>query len=165
MKTGKLAIRSLAAVIFVAAIGAALFYWLEGPAKAIANLEGASREDVWSAFLCRAPLYTQKAKGDLPDLSWAELWGLTRPGRGFDCTEGSSLESSVQYSATASEADRKAGARIFHERCSACHGVNGSGGPFAPSLTRPDYDHGDSDLAIYKVLRDGVPGTGMQARI
>lgn len=163
MKTGKLAIRSLAAVIFVAAIGAALFYWLEGPAKAIANLEGASREDVWSAFLCRAPLYTQKAKGDLPDLSWAELWGLTRPGRGFDCTEGSSLESSVQYSATASEADRKAGARIFHERCSACHGVNGSGGPFAPSLTRPDYDHGDSDLAIYKVLRDGVPGTGMQS--
>ena len=51
----------------------------------------------------------------------------------------------------------------FRERCSGCHGVDGSGSPFAPALTRSQYNHGDSDLAIYKVLRDGVPGTAMQS--
>ena len=88
---------------------------------------------------------------------------MTLPGRGYHCTEGSSLEFSFQFSTDAGEDDRKEGARIFHERCSGCHGVDGSGSPFAPSLTRSQYNHGDSDLAIYKVLRDGVPGTGMQS--
>jgi alcohol dehydrogenase (cytochrome c) len=37
------------------------------------------------------------------------------------------------------------------------------GGTFAPALTRSQYAHGDSDLAIYKVLRDGIPGTAMQS--
>lgn len=163
MKIKKLAMRGVAAAILLGVIGVASFYWLEGSVRSTPNLYDDSSAHVWSALLCRAPLYLQKAKEELPGLSWGELWGLTRPGRGFVCTEGSSLESSVQYSVTASEDDRKAGAGIFHERCSACHGVNGSGGPFAPSLTRPDYAHGDSDLAIYKVLRDGIPGTGMQS--
>jgi alcohol dehydrogenase (cytochrome c) len=163
MKIKKLAIRVLAAAILASAIGAASLYWWEGSAKSIVDLQNDSTGHTWNAFLCRAPLYLQKAKGELPDLSWAELWGLTRPGRGFVCTVGSSLESGIQYSATASEDDRKAGALIFHERCSACHGVNAAGGPFAPSLTLSDYSHGDSDLAIYKVLRDGIPGTGMQS--
>jgi alcohol dehydrogenase (cytochrome c) len=73
------------------------------------------------------------------------------------------LVASIRFSTNASEDDRKAGARIFHERCSACHGVDGSGGPFAPSLTRSQFNHGDSDLSIYEVLRDGIPGTGMQS--
>jgi alcohol dehydrogenase (cytochrome c) len=67
----------------------------------------------------------------------------------------------MQYSSYASEEDRSAGARIFRERCTGCHGVDGSGGPVGPSLTRPQYKHGDSDLAIYRVLRDGVSGTAM----
>ena len=91
-----------------------------------------------------------------------ELWELTRPGRGFDCTEGDSLEARIQYSSIAGEDDRKAGARIFRQRCSGCHGADGSGGSVGPSLTRSQYNHGDSDLAIYKVLRDGIPGTAMQ---
>ena len=136
MKIKNFALRGLAAAVLAGVIGAASLYWLQGSATSTADPALGSSGHVWSAFLCREPLYLQKAKGELPDLSWAELWGLTRPGRGFVCTEGSSLESSIQYSATASEDDRKAGARIFHERCSACHGVNGSGGPFAPSLTR-----------------------------
>ena len=163
MKIKNFALRGLAAAVLAGVIGAASLYWLQGSATSTADPALGSSGHVWSALLCREPLYLQKAKGELPDLSWAELWGLTRPGRGFVCTEGSSLESSIQYSATASEDDRKAGARIFHERCSACHGVNGSGGPFAPSLTRSAYNHGDSDLAVYKILRDGIPGTGMQS--
>jgi len=61
----------------------------------------------------------------------------------------------------ASEENRSAGARIFRERCTVCHGIDGSGGPIGPSLTRPQYKQGDSDLAIYQVLRDGISGTAM----
>jgi alcohol dehydrogenase (cytochrome c) len=161
MKLRKLAIRILAVAIFLGAIGAASFYWYLGSGKSIANL--GSSENIWNAVSCRAQLYVQKAKGEISDVSWAELWGLTLPGRGFLCVEGSSLEAGVQYSTNANDADLEAGADIFHERCSVCHGVDGSGGPFAPSLRRPQYNHGDSDLAIYKVLRDGIPGTGMQS--
>jgi alcohol dehydrogenase (cytochrome c) len=164
MKIKKLASLALIGVILVGMIGAPAFYWGLEPDKFAANPEGESnKERIWNAVSCRAQIYWQSARGEVPDLSWAELWGLTLPGRGYHCTQGSSLESSLQFSTDASEDDRKEGARIFHERCSGCHGVDGSGSPFAPSLTRSQYNHGDSDLAIYKVLRDGVPGTGMQS--
>jgi alcohol dehydrogenase (cytochrome c) len=104
----------------------------------------------------------QSAQGGGPELSWTEIWGLTLPGRGFDCTSGS-LGGGLNFSSIASEDDRKAGARIFRQQCRACHGTDGSGGPFAPSLARSQYDHGDSELAVYKVLRDGIPGTAMHS--
>ena len=163
MKFKNLAIRSLAAVILIGAIGAAALYWRIESGKSIVNQEGKTNEEIWSAVSCRAREYLQKAKGEVSELSWTELWGLTFPGRGFDCSEGGGLVASVKFSANASEDDRKAGARIFRERCSTCHGADGSGGPFAPALTRSQYDHGDSDLAIYEVLRDGIPGTAMQS--
>jgi hypothetical protein len=96
-----------------------------------------------NAVLCRARLYLQKAQGGVPELSWSELRELTFPGRGVHCTEGISLEASIHFSSNASEEDRSAGARIFRERCTGCHGVDGSGGPVGPSLTRPQYKHGD----------------------
>jgi alcohol dehydrogenase (cytochrome c) len=121
-------------------------------------------EKLWQGVSCRAKLFTQKAQGGHPDLSWTELWGLARLGNGFHCDEGRSLEFNLQFSSEAGEDDRREGARIFRERCTGCHGSDGSGGPHAPSLTRPGYKHGDSDLAIYKVLRDGVPGTAMPSQ-
>ena len=163
MTVKKRAFRILAAVILLAMIGAAALYWRLASAKSVADPDGVATENVWNSVLCRGQLYLQKAKGEVSDISWAELWGLTLPGRGYHCIEGNSFESSLQFSTDASEDDRQQGARIFHERCSVCHGVDGSGTPFAPSLLRPQYKHGDSDLAIYKVLRDGVPGTGMQS--
>ena len=89
-----------------------------------------------------------KAKGKIPEVSWTELWTLTRPGFGFNCIEGSSLEANLRYSTYATDEDRGIGARIFQRQCTACHGSDGSGGPHAPSLLRPEYNHGDSDLAI-----------------
>ena len=163
MTIKKRAFRTLAAVILLGTIGAAALYWRLASAKSAPDLDGVATENVWNSLLCRGQLYLQKAKGEVSDISWAELWGLTIPGRGYHCIEGSSFESSLQFSTDASEEDRQQGARIFHERCSVCHGVDGSGTPFAPSLIRPQYNHGDSDLAIYKVLRDGIPGTGMQS--
>ena len=129
-------------------VAAALYWQLSHPASAAGN-----------AVSCRARLYLQKAQGGVPELSWSELWELTFPGRGFHCTAGISLEASIQSSSNASEENRSAGARIFRERRTGCHGVDGSGGPVGPSLTRPQYKHGHSDLAIYQVLRDGISGT------
>ena len=153
MKFKKTAIGTLTAVILIGTIGAWALYWRLESGKSIG--------EIWNAVICRARIVRQSALGEVPELSWSELWGLTRPGRGFQCTEGSSLEASIQYSSIASEDDRKTGARIFRERCTGCHGTDGSGGSVGPSLTRSQYNHGDSDLAIYQVLRDGIPGTAM----
>ena len=155
MKFKKTAIGTLTAVILIGTIGAWALYWRVESGK--------SNGTTWNAVICRARINRQSAPGGVPEVSWSELWGLTRPGRGFHCTEGSSLEASIQYSSIASEDDRKTGARIFRERCTGCHGTDGSGGSVGPSLTRSQYNHGDSDLAIYKVLRDGIPGTAMQS--
>src|SRR6267154_2262268 len=152
MRIKKLPFVISAGVLLMSTIGAAALYWHLGHRKSFAE----------NAVSCRARLYLQKAQGGVPEVSWSELWELTLPGRGFHCRyEGTSLEASMQYSSYASEEDRSAGARIFRERCTGCHGVDGSGGPVGPSLTRPQYKHGDSDLAIYRVLRDGISGTAM----
>ena len=149
------------ALILMGTICAAALYWDLDYWKSTVGLESASNAKIWNALSCRAQLYVRKAKGKIPEVSWTELWTLTRPGFGFNCIEGSSLEANLRYSTYATDEDRGIGARIFQRQCTACHGSDGSGGPHAPSLLRPEYNHGDSDLAIYKVLRDGIPGTAM----
>jgi alcohol dehydrogenase (cytochrome c) len=150
-----------ATVILICTISAGALYWSLGDSKLTEIWGSVSNQTLWDAALCRAHLYLQKAIGEIPELSWSELWGLTLYERGFHCAEGRSLEASLEYSATASEGDRSAGARIFHKQCAGCHGNDGAGGPHAPSLRRSGFKHGDSDLAIYKALRDGIPGTAM----
>lgn len=159
--TKKIVFGTLASVVLIGGICAGSSYWRPDHWKSFANLKGVSNERIWRAISCRARLYVQKAQGGIPELSWGELWGLTRPENGFHCVAGRSLEASLQFSAIASTSDRIEGARIFRESCTGCHGSDGSGGPHGPSLTRSHFKHGDSDLAIYKVLRDGVPGTAM----
>src|SRR5262245_13932126 len=122
---------------------------------------GRSSEQIWHGVQCRAGLLLEKAQGKVPDLSWRELWILMNPQLGFHCTEGVSFEASLQYTPIASDEDVREGGRIFRERCVGCHGNDGSGGPHAPSLTRSAFTHGDSDLAIYKTLRNGIAGTAM----
>ena len=150
-----------AAVIAIGAIGAAVLYWEADYWKSIANIADEPSDQIWAAVSCRARVYLKEAEGGGSELSWAELWAMTRPGRGFHCAEGISLEGRIQYSSNASEDDRRAGASIFRGRCVGCHGADGSGGSVGPSLTRSEFNHGDSDLAIYRVLKNGVPGTAM----
>jgi len=143
-----------------AALGAALFlFWYSSYWQSV--LGDRTGAQVWHSISCRAGVLLQKALGEISDLSWAELWVLMRPGLGYHCAEGVSLEASLQFSSIAREEDRREGARIFNERCAGCHGSDGAGGPHSPSLTRSTYHRGDSDLTIYKVLRDGIPGTSM----
>lgn len=143
------------AVVVVAGLAAL------GPLKSAAGLGGYSGAKIWNALSCRLGLYLQKAKGGISGVSWTDLWALTRLREGFYCFNGSSVAADLQYSMFATKADRQEGAHIFHERCAGCHGMSGSGGPVAPSLIRSNYIYGDSDLAIYRVLRHGIPGTPM----
>ncbi len=161
MKIKKLTFVTSAAVILIGTIGAAALYWHPIHWQSAVGLESVSNEKIWRSFSLRARLCLQKAMGGVPELSWTELWALMRPESGVHWAEGRSVEGSLVYSSTASEGDRAAGACIFRKRCTGCHGSDGSGGLHGPSLTRSGYKRGDSDLAIYKVLRDGVPGTAM----
>ncbi|WP_278076654.1 PQQ-binding-like beta-propeller repeat protein [Mesorhizobium sp. WSM4884] len=120
----------------------------------------ASRAKFWHSLTWRLDLYGRKAFGEVPDLSWPELFRMTNPSSGFvltsTVTEARSLDASVINPYVGAE-DRAAGAEIFRRNCAACH--DGSGA-HAPLLDRP-LRHGDSDLTIYKIVRDGIPATAM----
>jgi alcohol dehydrogenase (cytochrome c) len=162
LKFKKLAFMA-SAVLAIGTIGAgASLYRHLAYSKLTVSPEDGQNETIWNSIACRERLYLQKLEGRVTELSWIELLQMTtHRGSGFSCPNGSSIQAGLQYSTIASDEDRKAGAQIFREKCAQCHGTDGSGGPIGPSLTRSDYDHGDSDLAIYETLRDGIPGTAM----
>jgi alcohol dehydrogenase (cytochrome c) len=62
-----------------------------------------------------------------------------------------------------SAADVQAGSQLFLARCASCHGTDAHGGAQAPSLVGRELKHGDSDWAVYRTIRDGVPDTAMVA--
>jgi alcohol dehydrogenase (cytochrome c) len=119
------------------------------------------------AVAWRAQLLVRKARGGIPDLSWHELAKMSAVQGGFGLEslirEGRGADGSVKnpYVATA---DRQVGRRIFEIRCAACHGSDG-GGAHGPALNRPGLRHGDSDLSVYKVIRDGIPNSAMVAPV
>ncbi len=123
-------------------------------------------EQTLRAVIWRLELYAHKAIGSVPDLSWTELWQMTRTRGGFGLaafiTDGQSIDGSVVNSYVTDE-DLRAGAQLFKERCSVCHGGDGAGWHGAPPLNRSGLKHGDSDFALYKVIRDGIAGTPMVA--
>ncbi len=91
---------------------------------------------------------------------------MTRTRGGFGLaafiTDGQSIDGSVVNSYVTDE-DLRAGAQLFKERCSVCHGGDGAGWHGSPPLNRSGLKHGDSDFALYKVIRDGIAGTSMVA--
>ncbi len=122
-----------------------------------------SIEDVREKVSWRVRLYAQKLTGGMPDFSWNELLQMTRQQGGFGLGSmpiyGTSLEGAVK-SPLVTQDDLFAGARIFRDNCAVCHGGEGAGG-HGPALNHAELKHGDGDLAIYKVVRDGVPDTTM----
>ncbi len=133
--------------------------------KSLNSLYSVPNEWTWARVSWRARLFARKAKGDLPDLSWRELWFMAHVRGGFGlagfANGGSSLEGAVG-NPYVTRGDHQNGARIFRERCAVCHGNEGTGG-YAPRLNRSGLSHGDSAFVIYKVVRDGIPQTGMAA--
>jgi len=58
--------------------------------------------------------------------------------------------------------DRAEGQRIFGTQCSYCHGPKGEGGQGAV-LAVPRLSHAPDDVSLFRVVRDGIPGTKMPA--
>jgi alcohol dehydrogenase (cytochrome c) len=130
------------------------------------------QEQVASEFYWRIQFYIKKATGGVPDLSWAEVIQGTWPGtvlkgtwpgsgfiKGSMVTDGRGLDAGIENPLISPE-DGARGKELFLKNCGACHGNDGRGG-HAPSLAKPNFSVGSSDLALYKVLRDGIPGTAM----
>ena len=140
-----------AVLVIVAAIAAGLAF------KSLSH--GATLEMItW-----RAKLFARKAEGRLPGLSWREIWFMTHVHGGFGLEgvtdEGFSLDGAL-VNPFVTDADYQVGVRTFRQRCGTCHGKSGGGG-FGPALNHAGLRHGDSDLAIYKTIRDGIPATAM----
>lgn len=146
------------------------FVWFFAPS----SLRAVSQERVAYEFYWRIQFYLRKATGGVPDLSWAEvikgtwpgnLLKGTWPGSGFitasTVTDGRSLEAAVVNPLDGPE-DIARGQEIFLANCAGCHGNDGKGG-HAPSLAKSNFSVGTSDLALYKALRDGIPGTALAA--
>jgi alcohol dehydrogenase (cytochrome c) len=154
------AVLSLMVIALGVTIGGA-FYW-----KAFSRTHEPPHGPISEKITWRVRLFARKATGGIPQLSWRELWQMARHQGGFgleDLERGVSLDGSVR-NAYDSDPDLQAASRIFNVRCAMCHGSDGAGGEHgAPPLNHAGLKHGDSDLAIYKVLRDGVPNTAMQA--
>jgi alcohol dehydrogenase (cytochrome c) len=74
---------------------------------------------------------------------------------------GQSVDAALASPYTSRE-DREAGGHLFREHCARCHGPDGRGA-VGPPLARLAYKTGDSEVAIYRVLTDGIAGTPMSA--
>lgn len=52
-------------------------------------------------------------------------------------------------------------AALYQQFCASCHGRNGQGSATVPSLLDAEWRFGSDDETIARVIRDGVPNTGM----
>lgn len=103
-----------------------------------------------------------KARGKLPDLSWADLGPMLEPGSGFWLAPLVDQPNpyAVVRSPYSSDNDVRTGKVLFHWECEQCHGTAANGGS-APALVGRELAHGSSDLALFQTVRYGVTGTAM----
>jgi alcohol dehydrogenase (cytochrome c) len=147
------------AVAVVAVMVGVAFYW-----RSLAKANQMSSAELVEKVTWRVRLFARKAGGGISELSWSELGHMTGQRGGFGLANlfsGRSLNYSV-INGYDTEADHQAASREYGVRCAMCHGNDGAGG-IGPALNRSGLKHGDSDLSIYKVIRDGVPNTAMRA--
>ncbi|MGZ3532594.1 MAG: c-type cytochrome [Vulcanimicrobiaceae bacterium] len=57
----------------------------------------------------------------------------------------------------------KAGESEFRINCALCHGLGALGGGRGPDLTRAQKKHVHSDVEMFQVISNGIPGTAMPA--
>jgi len=55
------------------------------------------------------------------------------------------------------------GQKVFASACAGCHGLDGRGGERAPDIAQKREVQRLSDSEIMRIVREGVPGTGMPA--
>lgn len=148
------------AVVVMGVTIAGAFYW-----KSSSKTNRLPSEPLAEKLTWRVRVLARKATGGIPELSWRELWQMMGHLGGFgleNFVRGLSLDASVTNPYD-TDADHQTASRIFSARCVMCHGEEGAGGTVGPALNHFGLKHGDSDLDIYRVLRDGVPNTAMRA--
>ena len=52
------------------------------------------------------------------------------------------------------------GERVYRLHCAECHGVAGVGGR-GPNLSNGEFYHGETDVDLYRIILNGIPGTEM----
>lgn len=110
----------------------------------------------------RAELVLNKVNGQYPEASWSEFLRMLKPGSGFpleDLDHHGSLYRVVDNPYD-SEPHLKEGKARFANTCAACHGAAGGGGG-GPSLIGRSTPRTETDWAMYRTVRQGVPGTAM----
>lgn len=118
-----------------------------------------SRKLIW-----RAQALELKLSGHLPDIGLADLLVMMMPGSGqtsLSGLPGTDNPYAVIVVPPLSAAQKAAGVGLFAEHCAACHAPDGTGGPSAPALVGRPLTHGETPWALYRTIRNGVPGTGM----
>ncbi len=112
----------------------------------------------------RRDLVWRKATGALPDVDWAGVAALIKPGSGvwpeLIADTGSPYWSIQAPAPTASDLD--AGQALFQTHCASCHGPSAEGGT-AGEIVSGQFRHGAGDWALFRTIREGVPGTAMPA--
>jgi alcohol dehydrogenase (cytochrome c) len=138
-------------IVTIGAVGTTYYY-----------IKAHTDKPISEAIFRRAQIVLKKATGALPELSWMEIFKMMPQEGGYGLPNGSEqgADAAISNPHTGGE-DLKAGGHLFREHCARCHGPNGEG-YLGPSLARMGYKNGDSDLAIYRVLRDGIAGTAME---
>ncbi len=114
----------------------------------------------------RLEVIALQVTGRIPDISLGELLRLIVPGSGQ--LQMSRLTSNrnpyaVIHDPKSEAADVAAGARLYRTECAACHGPDGSGGPGAPALFGREFKHAQTEWALYRTIRYGVPKTAMMS--
>lgn len=111
----------------------------------------------------RAHLSFLYAAGQIPDLAPADFVAFMAPGSTQSLTR--MIETRDPYAVIrnplTSESALLAGAQRFKAACASCHAPDGSGTSQAPALVGRAYKHGESDWALYRTIRYGVPNTAM----
>ena len=77
-------------------------------------------------------------------------------------TQDSRAQTPVTQNPYTSAADLHNGARNFRNHCAICHALDATG-ESGPDLTRPEYRHGNSNSALFRIVSQGIAGTSMAA--
>jgi alcohol dehydrogenase (cytochrome c) len=103
--------------------------------------------------------------GKIPDITLKEVVAYMMPGSDQVMTELIDKRSpyAVIQNVKTAASDVASGMSMFLEKCSSCHGPEGAGSQYAPALKGRDFKHGDTNWAVYRTIRDGIPNTAMPA--
>jgi len=106
-----------------------------------------------------------KATGSLPDITWMDLFRMTRPGTHFNLPKLATTPNpyAVILNPYSFAEDVSTGKALFQSHCATCHGANGLGGPVGPALQHRQMVQGSSDWAVFRTISFGIPKTSMPA--